>query len=148
LKNKEKVRYTLLHLSHIRGNEKINEELMKLLIQKQKAENLPKVQFNMWKSKYNEIIDKIIQLEKKLQIPFDEKKANELMEYMIMYAPGYLERKEIEFLNQNTELNTKYGMQLLEIEKVYNEKKSITELEKAINIYVEIWKEIIEKAKG
>ena len=116
--------------------------------QKEKAESLPEIQFNMWKSKYEKIIDRIIELEKKLQIPFDDNKANELIEYMVLCGPGYMDRKEIEFLNQNQEIDNRYGMQLLEIDRIYNEKKSITELEKAINKYVEIRKEIKEKAKG
>lgn len=137
----------MLHLLHIRRCNKI-EELLKLLKQKQKAETLPKSQFDMWKSKYNKIVDRIIELEKQLKIPYDEKKEDELIEYMTLFAPGNLERNEIEYLNMNPELDKRYGMQLYEIERVYNEKKSITELEKEINKYVEIWKEIIEKAKG
>lgn len=126
----------------------MEDELLKLLKRKRKAESLPKEEFKRWKPKYDEIINRIIELEKNLNIPFDDKKANELIDYMSLFGPGGLERHEIEFLNNNRELDTRYGMKLLEIDRIYNERKSITELEKAINEYVEIWKEIIEKAKG
>ena len=109
---------------------------------------MPKAEFQKWKPQYDAIINKIIELEKKLNIPFDKKKTDELIEYMLLFGPGGLERHEIEFLNNNRELDEKYGMKLLEIDRIYSEKKSVTELEKAINEYVEIWKEIIEKAKG
>jgi len=109
---------------------------------------LPEAQFNKWKPQYNEIVEKIIKLEKEQNIPFDSKKADELIEYMAIHGPGFLEKREIDYLNQNIDLDTKYGMQLEEIEKIYNEKKSITELERAVKNYVEIWKEILEKAKG
>jgi len=118
------------------------------LKRKEKAEKLPETQFKRWKPQYEKIVNKIIELEKKTLAPFIPKKANELMEYMTLFGPGNLEQHEIEYLNMNAELDRKYGMQLCEIERVYNEKRSITELEKEINKYVEIWKEIIEKAKG
>jgi len=102
----------------------------------------------MWQNKYNDIVKQIIEIEKKSDMEFDEKKANELIENMILYGPTYLEKKEIQLLNCNPELDNKYGEQLLQIEKIYNQKKSITELEVAIKKYIEIWKEIIEKAKG
>ncbi len=116
--------------------------------QKQKAETLPEAQFERWKPEYNKIVDKIIKIEKELKIPYDEKKEDELIEYMTLFAPGNLERHEIDYLNKNPELDKRYGMQFYEIERVYNEKQSITELEKEIKKLVEIWKEIIEKAKG
>ena len=94
------------------------------------------------------MLKKIIELEKKQLASFTPKKANELMDYMTQYGPGNLTRKQIEFLNENPELDQKYGMQLCKIDRVYNEKRSITELEMEIRKYVEIWKEIIEKSKG
>jgi len=118
------------------------------LKRKEKAEQLPEAQLKRWKPQYEKIVNRIIELEKKTLAPFIPKKANELIEYMTLFGPGNLEQHEIEYLNINPELDKKYGMQLCEIERVYNEKRSITELEKEINKYVEIWKEIIEKAKG
>lgn len=115
---------------------------------KEKAESLPKAQLEVWKDKYNKIIKRIIELEKQFKIPFDEKKADELIEYLVLHGPGYLERNEIEYLKANPEMDQKYGMQLLKIDEVFNKKQSITEFETEINKYVEIWKEIIEKAKG
>lgn len=115
---------------------------------KEKAEQLPEAQLKRWKPQYEKIVNRIIELEKKTLAPFILKKANELIEYMTLFGPGNLEQHEIEYLNMNPELDKRYGMQLCEIERVYNEKRSITELEKEINKYVEIWKEIIEKAKG
>ena len=66
----------------------------------------------------------------------------------MVYEPEKLANKQIDFLNENPALDEKYGMQLFEIERVYNEKRSITELEKEVRKYVEIWKEIIEKSRG
>ena len=126
----------------------MNEELAKLLKQKEKADKLPEKQLKKWKTEYEELVKKIIELEKKQLASFTPKKANELMDYMTQYGPGNLTRKQIEFLNENPELDQKYGMQLCKIDRVYNEKRSITELEMEIRKYVEIWKEIIEKSKG
>ncbi len=126
----------------------MDEELAKLLKQKEKADKLPEKQLKKWKTEYEELVKKIIELEKKQLASFTPKKANELMDYMTQYGPGNLTRKQIEFLNENPELDQKYGMQLCKIDRVYNEKRSITELEMEIRKYVEIWKEIIEKSKG
>ena len=126
----------------------MDEELAKLLKQKEKADKLPEKQLKKWKTEYEELVKKIIELEKKQLASFTPKKANELMDYMTQYGPGNLTRKQIEFLNVNPELDQKYGMQLCKIDRVYNEKRSITELEMEIRKYVEIWKEIIEKSKG
>ena len=126
----------------------MDEELAKLLKQKEKADKLPEKQLKKWKTEYEELVKKIIELEKKQLASFTPKKANELMDYMTQYGPGNLTRKQIEFLNEIPELDQKYGMQLCEIDRVYNEKRSITELEMEIKKYVEIWKEIIEKSKG
>ena len=126
----------------------MDEELAKLLKRKEKADKLPEKQLKKWKTEYEELVKKIIELEKKQLASFTPKKANELMDYMTQYGPGNLTRKQIEFLNENPELDQKYGMQLCEIDRVYNEKRSITELEMEIKKYVEIWKEIIEKSKG
>ena len=126
----------------------MDEELAKLLKQKEKAYKLPEKQLKKWKTEYEELVKKIIELEKKQLASFTPKKANELMDYMTQYGPGNLTRKQIEFLNENPELDQKYGMQLCKIDRVYNEKRSITELEMEIRKYVEIWKEIIEKSKG
>ena len=69
-----------------------------------------------------------------------------------MYGEDIFKEKndtyKIEFLNNNPELDERYVNQLCKIDQVYNEKKSITELEMEIKKYVEIWKEIVEKAKG
>ena len=126
----------------------MDEELAKLLKQKEKADKSPEKQLKKWKTEYEELVKKIIELEKKQLASFTPKKANELMDYMTQYGPGNLTRKQIEFLNENPELDQKYGMQLCKIDRVYNEKRSITELEMEIRKYVEIWKEIIEKSKG
>ncbi len=126
----------------------MDEELAKLLKRKEKADKLPEKQLKKWKTEYEELVKKIIELEKKQLASFTPKKANELMDYMTQYGPGNLTRKQIEFLNENPELDQKYGMQLCKIDRVYNEKRSITELEMEIRKYVEIWKEIIEKSKG
>ena len=126
----------------------MDEELAKLLKRKEKADKLPEKQLKKWKTEYEELVKKIIELEKKQLASFTPKKANELMDYMTQYGPGNLTRKQIEFLNKNPELDQKYGMQLCKIDRVYNEKRSITELEMEIRKYVEIWKEIIEKSKG
>jgi hypothetical protein len=126
----------------------MDEELAKLLERKEKADKLPEKQLKKWKTEYEELVKKIIELEKKQLASFTPKKANELMDYMTQYGPGNLTRKQIEFLNENPELDQKYGMQLCKIDRVYNEKRSITELEMEIRKYVEIWKEIIEKSKG
>ena len=126
----------------------MDEELAKLLKRKEKADKLPEKQLKKWKTEYEELVKKIIELEKKQLASFTPKKANELMDYMTQYGPGNLTRKQIEFLNENPELDQKYGMQLCKIDRVYNEKRSITELEMEIKKYVEIWKEIIEKSKG
>lgn len=126
----------------------MDEELAKLLKQKEKADKLPEKQLKKWKTEYEELVKKIIELEKKQLASFTPKKANELMDYMTQYGPGNLTRKQIEFLNENPELDQKYGMQLCKIDRVYNEKRSITELEMEIRKYDEIWKEIIEKSKG
>ena len=126
----------------------MDEELAKLLKQKEKADKLPEKQLKKWKTEYEELVKKIIELEKKQLASFTPKKANELMDYMTQYGPGNLTRKQIEFLNENPELDQKYGMQLCKIDRVYNEKRSITELEMEIRKYVEIWQEIIEKSKG
>ena len=126
----------------------MDEELAKLLKQKEKADKLPEKQLKKWKTEYEKLVKKIIELEKKQLASFTPKKANELMDYMTQYGPGNLTRKQIEFLNENPELDQKYGMQLCKIDRVYNEKRSITELEMEIRKYVEIWKEIIEKSKG
>ncbi len=123
----------------------MDEELAKLLKRKEKADKLPEKQLKKWKTEYEELVKKIIELEKKQLASFTPKKANELMDYM---TQGNLSRKQIEFLNENPELDQKYGMQLCKIDRVYNEKRSITELEMEIRKYVEIWKEIIEKSKG
>lgn len=126
----------------------MDEELMKLLARKEKADKLPESQLEKWKPEYEKLVKKIIELEKKTLAPFIPKKANELIDYMTLFGPGGLSRQEIEFLNANPELDERYFNQLMEIERVYNEKQSITELEMEIKKYVEIWKEIIEKAKG
>lgn len=126
----------------------MDEELAKILKRKEKADKLPEKQLKKWKTEYEELVKKIIELEKKQLASFTPKKANELMDYMTQYGPGNLTRKQIEFLNENPELDQKYGMQLCKIDRVYNEKRSITELEMEIRKYVEIWKEIIEKSKG
>ena len=126
----------------------MDEELMKLLARKEKADKLPESQLEKWKPEYEKLVKKIIELEKKTLAPFIPKKANELIDYMTLFGPGGLSRQEIEFLNANPELDERYVKQLMEIERVYNEKQSITELEVEIKKYVEIWKEIIEKAKG
>ena len=126
----------------------MDEELAKLLKQKEKADKLPEKQLKKWKTEYEELVKKIIELEKEQLASFTPKKADELMDYMTQYGPGNLTRKQIEFLNENPELDQKYGMQLCKIDRVYNEKRSITELEMEIRKYVEIWKEIIEKSKG
>jgi len=126
----------------------ITDELRQLLMKKRTAEGLSEVQFKTWKSKYDAIVDRIIEIEKENNMPFDEKKADELIEYMVLHGPGYLDNKQIDFLNENPSIDEKYGMQLFEIERVFNEKRSITELEKEVKKYVEIWKEIIEKSKG
>lgn len=126
----------------------MDEELMKLLKRKEKADKLPESQLEKWKLEYEKLVKRIIELEKKTLAPFVPKKANELIDYLALFGPGNLSRQEIEFLNKNPELDEKYGMQLYVIERVYNEKQSITELEMEIKKYVEIWKEIIEKAKG
>ena len=126
----------------------MDEELMKLLARKEKADKLPESQLEKWKPEYEKLVKKIIELEKKTLAPFIPKKANELIDYMTLFGPGGLSRHEIEFLNANPELDERYFNQLMEIERVYNEKQSITELEMEIKKYVEIWKEIIEKAKG
>lgn len=126
----------------------MDEELIKLLARKEKADKLSESQLEKWKPEYEKLIKKIIELEKKTLAPFIPKKANELLDYLELFGPGNLSREEIEFLNKNPELDEKYGMQLMKIEKVYNEKQSITELEMEIKKYVEIWKEIVEKAKG
>ena len=115
---------------------------------KEKADKLPEKQLEKWKPEHEKLVKRIIELEKKQLASFTPKKANELMDYMAQYGPGNLSRKQIEFLNENPELDQKYGMQLCEIDRVYNEKRSITELEMEIKKYVEIWKEIIEKSKG
>jgi len=128
--------------------ENITDELRQLIMKKETAETLPLPQFQKWKSKYDAIVDRIIELEKEQNIPFNSKKAEQLIDYMVLYGPGYLTNKQIDFLNENPALDEKYGMQLFEIERVYNEKRSITELEKEVKKYVEIWKEIIEKSKG
>lgn len=126
----------------------MDEELMKLLKQKEKADKLPESQLEKWKTEYNKLTKKIIELEKKTLAPFIPKKANELIDYMTAFGPGSLTRQQIEFLNNNPELDERYVNQLCKIDQVYNEKKSITELEMEIKKYVEIWKEIVEKAKG
>lgn len=126
----------------------MDEELMKLLKRKEKADKLPESQLEKWKPEYEKLVKRIIELEKKTLAPFVPKKANELIDYLALFGPENLSRQEIEFLNKNPELDEKYGMQLYVIERVYNEKQSITELEMEIKKYVEIWKEIIEKAKG
>lgn len=126
----------------------MDEELMKLLKQKEKADKLPESQLEKWKTEYNKLTKKIIELEKKTLAPFIPKKANELIDYMMAFGPGSLTRQQIEFLNNNPELDERYVNQLCKIDQVYNEKKSITELEMEIKKYVEIWKEIVEKAKG
>ena len=126
----------------------MDEELAKLLKQKEKADKLPEKQLKKWKTEYEELVKKIIELEKKQLASFTPKKANELMDYMTQYGPGNLTRKQIEFLDENPELDQQYGMQLCKIDRVYKEKRSITELEMEIRKYVEIWKEIIEKSKG
>ena len=117
-------------------------------MKKRTAEGLAEVQFKTWKSRYDAIVDRIIEIEKENNMPFDEKKADELIEYMVLHGLGYLDNKQIDFLNENPSIDEKYGMQLFEIERVFNEKRSITELEKEIRKYVEIWKEIMEKSKG
>ena len=122
----------------------MDEELAKLLERKEKADKLPEKQLEKWKPEYEKLVKRIIEQ----LASFTPKKANELMDYMAQYGPGNLSRKQIEFLNENPELDQKYGMQLCEIDRVYNEKRSITELEMEIKKYVEIWKEIIEKSKG
>lgn len=126
----------------------MDEELMKLLKQKEKADKLPESQLEKWKTEYNKLTKKIIELEKKTLAPFIPQKANELIDYMTAFGPGSLTRQQIEFLNNNPELDERYVNQLCKIDQVYNEKKSITELEMEIKKYVEIWKEIVEKAKG
>ena len=99
----------------------MDEELAKLLERKEKADKLPEKQLEKWKPEYEKLVKRIIELEKKQLASFTPKKANELMDYMT---------------------------QLCKIDRVYNEKRSITELEMEIRKYVEIWKEIIEKSKG
>ena len=111
-------------------------------MKKRTAESLPEVQFQQWKSKYDVIVDRIIEIEKEKNMPFDDKKADELIENMTLYGPAYLNNKQIDFLNMNPSIDEKYGMQLLEIERVFNEKRSITELEKEIKKYIEILKEM------
>jgi len=140
----------LLHLLHLNRKvvENITEELRQLMMKKETAETLPLPQFLKWKSKYDAIVDRIIEIEKEQNIPFNTETAEKLIDYMVQYGPGYLTNKQIDFLNENPTLDEKYGMQLFEIERVYNEKRSITELEKEVKKYVEIWKEIIEKSKG
>lgn len=117
-------------------------------MKKATAERLPIPQFQKWKSKYDAIVDRIIEIEKDGNITFNNESANQLIEYMVLHGPTHLTNKQIDFLNENPSLDEKYGMQLYEIERVYNEKRSITELEKEVRKYVEIWKEIIEKSKG
>ena len=101
----------------------MDEELAKLLERKEKADKLPEKQLEKWKPEYEKLVKRIIELEKKQLASFTPKKANELMDYMTQYGPGNLSRKQIEFLNENPELDQKYGMQLCKIDRVYNEKK-------------------------
>ena len=54
-------------------------------MKKRTAEGLSEVQFKTWKSKYDAIVDRIIEIEKESNMPFDEKKADELIEYKENY---------------------------------------------------------------
>lgn len=97
------------------------------------------------KVRYQQVLAEIIDLEKKLEIPFPKESFDKILDQKVNpVGPGNLTRKQIEYLNKDYWLWVKYNQKLEEIEKIYNERKSITEFEKAANEYIKIWKQIKE----
>jgi hypothetical protein len=96
-----------------------------------------------YKVRYQQILKEIIELEKKMEIPFSKESFDEILyKKVIPISPGNLTEKQIEYLTKNYWLDVKYYQKLDEIEKIYNERKSITEFEKAANEYIKIWMQI------
>lgn len=97
------------------------------------------------KVRYQQVLAEIIKLEKKMEIPFTKESFDKILDNKVVpVSPGNLTQKQIEYLNKDYWLGLKYSQKLEEIEKIYNERKSITEFEKAANEYIKIWMQIKE----
>lgn len=111
-------------------------------LMKEKSELEKKNDAN-YKVRYQQVLAEIIELEKKMEIPFPKESSEKILEQKVVPAgPGNLTRKQVENLNKDYWLGLKYNQKLEEIEKIYNERKSITEFEKAANEYIKIWMQI------
>lgn len=111
-------------------------------LMKEKSELEKKNDAN-YKVRYQQVLAEIIDLEKNMEIPFPKESFDKILEKKVVPAgPGNLTRKQIENLNKDYWLGLKYNQKLEEIEKIYNERKSITEFEKAANEYIKIWMQI------
>jgi len=116
-------------------------ENLKILL-KRKAE-LEENNDSNYKGQYQVILKDIIALEKKLQLKFSKENYDNILEKKVLpFGPGNLSQKQIESLNSNYDLSIKYHQKLEEIQRLYNERKSITEFEKAANEYIKIWMQI------
>ena len=97
------------------------------------------------KVRYQQVLAEIIELEKMMEIPFSKESFDKILDNKVVpVSPGNLTQKQIEYLNKDYWLGLKYSQKLEEIEKIYNERKSITEFEKAANEYIKIWMQIKE----
>lgn len=120
----------------------INDVMYLKNLMNEKAE-IEKKNDSNYKVRYQQILKEIIELEKKMKIPFSKESFDEILDKKVIpISPGNLTEKQIEYLNKNYWLDVKYYQKLDEIEKIYNERKSITEFDKAANEYIKIWMQI------
>jgi len=111
------------------------DELIKLKIRKQKAEELSVCEFAKWKSAYLEICEKIIKLEKQFEI-FDEAKAIGMLTNMVRdLSQNYWTDFSWDWVKfKHAKLHEKLKKAETDLDKAFIE-KSITRLELAIRRY-------------
>lgn len=118
-------------------------EIKKLKALMREKSELEKKNDSNQKVRYQQVLAEIIAIEKKLEIPFAKENFDEILEKKVVpYGPVYLNEKQNETLIKDYWLGLKYKQKLEEIEKIYNERKSITEFEKAANEYIKIWMQL------
>lgn len=118
------------------------EYLKNLMMEKKELE---KENNSNYKVRYQQVLAEIIELEKKMKIPFPKEGFDEIFDKKVIPAsPNYLTSKQIEKIKKDYWLGLKYNQKLEEIERIYNERKSITEFEKAANEYIKIWMQLGE----
>lgn len=116
------------------------DKIKKLTMRKKELEQKNKLET---KKEYQEVLKEIIQLEKKMEVPFKQKSFDRILDKKVIpFSPGQLTLLQINKLKSNSQLDGEYYQKLEKIEKIYNERKSITEFENAANEYIKIWMQI------